>query len=98
MENHHFENPHLIAAYSNERFIGIFVTYPEETVSTEDLVDYFSVASPTCFVAEEIPYFDEELTTENYMVLLEDMIEKFMDSKFSDLGRIGLLYIPKTLH
>lgn len=98
MEKHHFERPHLIAGYRNEQFVGIFVTRPKETLTTEELVDYFEAANPTCFVAEEIPELDIEITPENYMDLLQDMIESYMESEFSDLPLFDLLYIPKTLH
>ena len=98
MDQYHFERPHLIAAYSNDKFVGIFVTYPEETLSTGELVDYFAIASPTCFVAEEIPLeIDDEITPDNFMVVLEYMIESFMDSRLSDLSS-DLLFMPRTLH
>lgn len=96
MDQYHFERPHLIAAYSYEKFIGIFVTYPKETLSTTELAEYFTIA--TCFVAEEIPLeIDDKVTPENYMDILEDMIENFQEASFSDLPT-DLLYIPKTLH
>ena len=95
---YHFQKPHLIAAYRNEKFIGIFVTYPKETITIEYLADYFSTAGPTCFVAEEVPKFDVELTPENYMELLEDMIDKYSTTKFSELAESDLVYMPKTLH
>ena len=97
MDQYHFERPHLIAAYSNDKFIGIFVTYPKETLSTDELAGFFTFA--TCFVAEEIPAdIDDEVTPENYMDVLEDMIDNFSSTKFSELISPDLLYIPKTLH
>lgn len=98
MNSYHFERQHLIAAYSDEKFVGVFVTYAGETVTMEDLMDFFYVVDPTCFVAEEIPDLEEELTQDNLMVLLTDMIESYMDTKFSDLPRVGLVYMPRTLH
>ena len=98
MEKHHFENPHIIAAYNDERFVGIFITHPAETVSTEYLIELFSDVSPTCFVVEEIPELDDEHTIEIYAQLLDCMIAEFTESKFSELSRDNLLYIPRTLH
>lgn len=98
MNSYHFDRPHLIAAYSDETFVGIFVTHPNKTLTIADLVDYFDVANPTCFVAEEIPEFDEELTPHNYECLLEDMIGSYAASDLSDLSYPDLLFIPKTLH
>jgi len=100
MMGHYFETPHLIAAYSNEKFIGVFVTLPEETISVEQLDNYFSVANPTCFVAEEIDMeqIGTEITIDNYVELLADMIEAYMDTQFSDLPSHDLLFMPKTLH
>lgn len=98
MNSYHFERQHLIAAYSDEKFVGVFVTYPEETITMEELTDFFYVVNPTCFVAEEIPDLEEELTQDNLMDLLTDMIESYIDTKFSDLSRVGLVYMPRTLH
>ena len=98
MEKYHFENPHIIAAYSHEKFVGIFVTHPAETVSTEYLIDLFSDVSPTCFVVEEIPELDDHHTVDIYTDLLDDMISSFTESKFSDLCKSNVLYIPRVLH
>ena len=100
MTGHYFETPHLIAAYSGERFIGIFITYPQETVTVEDLDNHFYIANATCFVAEEIPVdeLDEDLTPDNYIELLADMIEAYMDHQLSELPTADLIFMPKTLH
>jgi hypothetical protein len=97
MMGHYFERPHLIAAYKEEKFIGIFVTYPEETLTLEELDKYMGEA--TCFVAEEIPLeISDDVTPENYMYVLEEMIENFSESRLSELFGSELLFIPKTLH
>lgn len=100
MMGHYFETPHLIAAYSNEKFVGVFVTYANETVTIEDLDNYFYIANATCFVAEEIPLEElaDELTPDNYVELLADMIEAYMDHQLSELPTADLLFMPKTLH
>ncbi len=100
MMGHYFETPHLIAAYSGEKFIGVFVTVPQETITLEDLDKYFGVVNATCYVAEEIHVEDlgEDLTPENYIELLSDMIEAFMAHQLSELPTTDLLFIPKTLH
>ena len=99
MDNEYFfDKPHIIAAYKDETFVGMFVTYEQETISKEHLIKYFGIVDPTCFVAEEIPEMDETLTPDNYVHLLDDMIAKFTENKFSDLSDPDLLYIPRTLH
>ena len=97
MNSYHFDKPHLIAAYKEEKFVGIFVTYAKETLTLEELDKYMSEA--TCFVAEEIPLeISDDVTPENYMDVLEEMIENFSESRFSELFGSDLLFIPKTLH
>jgi len=98
MNSYHFEKPHLIAAYSNENFVGVFVTYAKETITVDDLTDYFYIVNPTCFVAEEIPEIEDELTQDNLTYLLGDMIDLYIETNFSDLPRLGLVYMPRTLH
>ena len=55
------------------------------------------MGNPTCLVAEMLPAFEEEITPDNYMDLLEDMISAYVESSFTELNS-DLLYIPKTLH
>ena len=96
MREYHFEEPHIIVGYRNEQFVGVMITYPAETFTTDELLDIFEMGNPTCLVAEVLPAFEEEITPDNYMDLLEDMILAYVESSFTELNS-DLLYIPKTL-
>ena len=96
-----FEEQHIIVAYKydeiieEERVCGVFITYPGEEFTKQDLMDYFFIVQPSHLVAVELDY-DESLNMENVMEKLETLIDKLYMSDFTDL--IVNHYIPSTIH
>lgn len=97
MDNYtyHFDEQHLIVAYMHNRFLGIFLTYPDESFTKEQLLEVFPSTAPTHLVAAKVPGICD-LTPENYQAKLEDVIGNLMDNNLDDLDI--QCYIPRVLH
>lgn len=100
-EVYQFDEQHIVVAYvydeiiNAERVGGVFITYPGEEFTKEELLDYFFVVRPSHLVAIELDY-DETLNMENVMEKLDDLINKLYDADFTDLPVSH--YIPSTIH
>ena len=100
-EVYQFDEQHIVVAYvydevtQEDRVGGVFITYPGEEFTKNELLDYFFVIQPSHLVAVELDY-DESLNMGNVMEKLEDLIDKLYSSDFSDLNVNH--YIPATIH
>lgn len=100
-ETYQFDEQHIVVAYvyddiiQEDRVGGVFITYPGEEFTKQELLDYFFVVQPSHLVAIELEY-DESLNMENFMDKLEDLINKVYESDFTDLTVNH--YIPSTIH
>jgi hypothetical protein len=96
-----FEEQHIVVAYKydeiieEERVCGVFITYPGEEFTKQELMDYFFIVQPSHLVAVELDY-DESLNMGNVMEKLETLIDKLYMSDFTDLTVNH--YIPSTIH
>lgn len=96
-----FDEQHIVVAYvydeilQEDRVGGVFITYPGEEFTKQELLDYFFVVQPSHLVAIELEY-DESLNMENFMDKLEDLITKVYESDFT--GLTVNHYIPSTIH
>ncbi len=100
-ETYQFDEQHIVVAYvyddiiQQDRVGGVFITYPGEEFTRQELLDYFFVVQPSHLVAVELDY-DESLNMENFMDKLETLIDKLYASDFS--GLTVNHYIPSTIH
>lgn len=100
-ETYQFDEQHIVVAYKydeiieEDRVCGVFITYPGEEFTKQDLMDYFFIVQPSHLVAVELDY-DETLNMENVMDKLESLFDKLYASDFSDLTVNH--YIPSTIH
>lgn len=97
-KSYHFEHEQLIVAFDqSNNFAGIFVTRSDEEISKSELLDYFYDRPPNYLIVAELPHVDdEELTAENYLTVLEDLVE---DLRKNDISGLDIeYYIPKTIH
>ena len=100
-EVYEFDEQHIVVAYKyddtieEERVCGVFITYPGEEFTKQELLDYFFIVQPSHLVAVELEY-DESLNMDNFMDKLETLIDKLYASDFS--GLIVNHYIPTTIH
>ena len=96
-----FDEQHIVVAYvydeilQEDRVGGVFITYPGEEFTKQELLDYFFVVQPSHLVAVELEY-DASLNMDNFMEKLETLIDKLYASDFS--GLIVNHYIPSTIH
>lgn len=96
-----FEEQHIVVAYKydeiieEERVCGVFITYPGEEFTKQELLDYFFIVQPSHLVAIELEY-DEDLNVDNFAERLETLIDKLYTSDFS--GLTVNHYIPSTIH
>lgn len=96
-----FNEQHLVVAYvydeliQADRVAGVFITYPGEEFTRNELLDYFFMVNPSHLVAVELQY-DASLNMDNCMEKLEDLIDKLYASDFADLTVNH--YIPATIH
>ena len=97
----HFDSQHIVVAYvydegaQKELVGGVFITYPQESFTKKDLLDYFFQINPSYLVAVKVPNV-EGLTMENYQIKLEDILTRLYDNKLDELD-INY-YIPATVH
>lgn len=101
MESYNFTEQHLIAAFRDNQFVGVLITYPNETVTVSDLQVYFGAASPTYFMVEKIPrplVELGELTPENYKVVLAELIDSYMQGGEPLFYKPNVIHIPLTIH
>ena len=100
-EVYQFDEQHIVVAYvyddiiQEDRVGGVFITYPGEEFTKEELLDYFFIVQPSHLVAIELEY-DESLNMDNLMDKLETLIDKLYVSDFS--GLTVNHYIPTTIH
>lgn len=94
-KQYHFNEEHLIVAYNNDQFAGIFVTYPDESFTKRELLDFFRESNPTYLIAAKLPAIDN-ITPENYRSKLSHLIENLCINDQSGLD--VEFYIPRTLH
>ena len=97
-KSYHFEHEQLIVAFDQaDQFAGIFVTRSDEEISKSELLDFFYDRPPNYLIVAELPQVDdEELTAENYLTVLEDLVE---DLRKNDISSLDIeYYIPKTIH
>ena len=100
-ETYQFDEQHIVVAYifdeekQEERGCGVFITYPGEEFTKQELLDYFFLVQPSHLVAVELEY-DENLNMENFMDKLEDVIVQMYVSDFT--GLTVNHYIPSTIH
>lgn len=91
-----FLHEHLIVAYdSADNFAGMFITYSEDEISKSELLNSFYGIKPHYLIVADIPDI-EGLTPENYVNLLESLIDDLRENNTSKLNIE--YYIPKTLH
>lgn len=98
MNTYTFADQHIIVAYRDMQFVGVLVTVPGESLSLKELLEYFGTMDPTYFVAEKIPSFTQEITSENFREMLADHINRYTTGDTSVLDNPALLYIPRTIH
>jgi len=94
-ERYHFDEEHLIIAYNNDQFAGIFVTYPDESFTKRELLNFFQESNPTYLIAAKMPEIDD-ITPENYRSKLSHLIEELCAN--DQTGLDVEFYIPRTLH
>ena len=95
-ESYYFPEHHVIVAYDFEgEPTGIFMTYPDETFSRQELLGYFQDVHPSYLIAAEVPEVDG-LTKNNYHSKLSDFIMDIYENSLDDLDI--KYYIPSTLH
>jgi len=94
-EQYYFDEERLIIAYNNDQFAGIFVTYPNETFTKRELLDFFRESNPTYLIAAKLPEV-EDITPENYRSKLSHLIEELCVN--DQTGLDVEFYIPRTLH
>lgn len=92
---YYFSEEKLIVAYAGAQFAGIFITYPDETFTKDELLEFFQDVSPTYLIAAKLPEV-ENLTPQNYHSKLSDLIVDLCENDTSGLD--VEYYIPKTLH
>src|SRR5210317_211 len=100
-EVYQFDEQHIVVAYvyddmiQQDRVGGVFITYPGEEFTKQELMDYFFIVNPSHLVAIELDY-DESLNMDNMMDKLENLIDQLYDSDFT--GLTVNHYIPTTIH
>ena len=96
-----FDEQHIVVAYVSDlhskidRVGGVFITYPGEEFTRQELLDYFFTVEPSHLVAIQIPYM-EDLNMDNYVDKLEGLITKLYENDLDDLNVTH--YIPSTIH
>ncbi len=103
-KQYHFDEERLIIAYNHNEFAGIFVTYPNESFTKRELLNFFEGTNPTYLIAAKLPNIDginpydthsiEDFN--NYHSKLSHLIEKLCVN--DQTGLDVEFYIPRTLH
>ena len=92
----YFEQQSIVFAYSGDHFAGVLVTYPGESFTKKELLDYFEEAEPDYLVAANLAEWfytgDEDEVKDRIQMLIEMAME-------GDTSHLSVLYhIPKHLH
>ena len=96
-KQYHFDEERLIIAYNHNEFAGIFVTYPNESFTKRELLNFFEGTNPTYLIAAKLPEMDnDDITPENYRSKLSHLIEELCVN--DQTGLDVEFYIPRTLH
>jgi len=95
-ESYYFPDQYLVVAYNYYgQASGIFMTYPNETYSKQELLDYFEEAQPAYLIAAEVPDVGE-VTQNNFHSKLSEFIEDLYENSLDEAD--VKYYIPSTLH
>jgi len=95
-DSYYFSDHHVVVAYDyTGQATGIFMTYPDETFTKKELLDYFGAVNPAYLVAAEVPEV-EGLTQNNFHSKLSDFIADLYENSLDELS--VKYYIPSTLH
>ncbi len=100
-EEYMFDNQSLVLAYDDfDNFIGVFVTYPGETFSKAELLDFFQNEARYMVVANaplsENSGFLREPNSSGLAKQIQEFIERAANEGLEDDEIV--CYIPKYLH
>ncbi len=96
-----FDKQTLIVGYDNTAgFLGILVTYPGETFTTTELMDYFYDKADYIVIADiNFPETEHDLRgydKEEILEILRETVERAAENRLSETEIKR--YIPKYLH
>jgi len=95
-DTYYFSDHHVVVAYDYAGLpSGIFMTYPDETFTKQELLGYFHAVDPAYLIAAEVPEV-EGLNHNNFHSKLSDFIADLYENNLDELDI--KYYIPSTLH
>lgn len=92
----YFEEQGIIFAYNGDAFAGVLVTYPGESFSKNELMNYFEEADADYLIAANLSEWFYSGDEEQVQQRIQMLVEMAMDG---DTDHLNILYrIPKHLH